>query len=122
MNGLPKFFFTLQNNIRMYHWQTDSFARHKATDDCLEKLDGLVDKFMEVYQGKYGKIQKGNTQVSITTLTDKSSIEFLKQCIKYLSNITHEEPSIKPSDTDILNLRDELIGTLHQTLYLFTFH
>lgn len=122
MNSLPKFFFTLQNNIRMYHWQTDSYARHKATDDCLQQLDGLIDKFMEVYQGKYGKIQKGSTQIAITTLTDKTSSDFLKQCIKYLSNITQEEPTIKQSDTDILNLRDELIGILHQTLYLFTFH
>ncbi len=122
MNNLPKFFFSLQTNIQMYHWQTDSFARHKATDECLQQLSGLIDKFMEIYQGKYGKLAKGTTTITISSLTDKQATDLLRHCIKYLSNITHEEPTIKQTDSDLLNIRDEMIGILNQTLYLFTFH
>jgi len=33
-----RFFFTLQLNIKMYHWNTTSYSRHKATDEFGGKL------------------------------------------------------------------------------------
>jgi len=104
----------------MYHWQTDSYARHKASDDCLTQLAPLIDKFMEIYQGKYGKIPKTSTPTSIplSSLTDKQAIDFIKQSIKHLNS---NEISLKLTDTDLLNIRDEMVGILNQTLYLFTF-
>jgi len=32
-----------------------SYSRHKATDEVLEKLDGHIDRYVEVYMGKYGR-------------------------------------------------------------------
>jgi hypothetical protein len=29
---------------------------------------------------------------------------------------------LKESDTDLLNIRDDLVGQINKTLYLFTFH
>jgi hypothetical protein len=122
MEILPRFFFSLQTNIRMYHWQTDSYSRHKATDNLLENLDPLIDKFMEVYQGKYGKIKKGLTNITVRSLNEETAPDFINQCIQFLNNICDEEQHIKKTDSDILNIRDEITGILNQTLYLFTFN
>ena len=32
-------FFTILNQIKIYHWQTVSYPRHKATDDLYTKLN-----------------------------------------------------------------------------------
>jgi hypothetical protein len=49
------FFFKMREQIKLYHWQTMSYSRHKATDEVLEKLDALIDRYVEVYMGKYGR-------------------------------------------------------------------
>ena len=33
-------FFTFQHELKLYHWQTKSYSRHKATDKLYEKLFG----------------------------------------------------------------------------------
>jgi hypothetical protein len=45
---------TLRDQIKLYHWETLSFPRHKATDELVTNLDANIDKFVEVYIGKYG--------------------------------------------------------------------
>jgi hypothetical protein len=42
------FFLNLRDHIKLYHWQTSSFARHRATDDVLKSLDDHIDLFVEI--------------------------------------------------------------------------
>jgi len=37
----------MTTTIKLYHWQTTVFARHKATESTA--LIGLTDQFVEVY-------------------------------------------------------------------------
>jgi hypothetical protein len=30
---------TLRNQVKIYHWETMQYARHKSTDDLVDKLD-----------------------------------------------------------------------------------
>jgi hypothetical protein len=118
--GDIQFFFTMREQIKLYHWQTKSYSRHKATDKVIDSLDEHIDKYVEVYMGKYGRphiTAKTNT-IKITNLTEKNIIQFIKHCITALeqSVVFH----LKPTDTDLLNIRDEMLGELDQLLYLFT--
>ena len=123
MDILPKFFFSIQINLKLYHWQTNSYARHIATDSILTKIDPLIDTFIEIYQGKFGKISTGSTNITLRTLTDdETASDFLSKCINYLNNIIEEDVNMSTSDTDLLNIRDEMVGLLNQTLYLFSFN
>ena len=45
-------FLEMLNTVKLYHWKTRSFAQHKATDELYERLNGHVDKFVEVLLGK----------------------------------------------------------------------
>jgi hypothetical protein len=111
---------TLRDQVKIYHWQTNEFARHKATDDLVDKLDDNIDKFVEVYMGKYGRPKFGGRtgMIKIRNFHDQEAPALLNSAIDWL---THKLPkNLKNTDTDLLNIRDEIIADLNQTLYLFT--
>ena len=51
INGLLR----IQQQLRILHWQTKSYARHKAYGKTYDELGDLIDEFMEVQMGKYGR-------------------------------------------------------------------
>ncbi len=120
MSEIIKFFFDLQLNIKLYHWMTTSFPRHKAADELFDKVLEKSDKFMEVYIGKYGRhaMTKKDSNIHVQNLDDKSVLKFLDTCIAYL--VKDLPKSLDKNDVDLFNLRDEMIATLNQTKYLFT--
>jgi DNA-binding ferritin-like protein len=112
----------LRNQVKLYHWQTMSFGRHKATDELVERLDGNIDKFTEAYMGRYGRpkftARTGKLQVYDTH--DAKAPQLLTQAITWLT--THLPKLLKKEDTDLLNIRDEILGDIQQARYLFTLH
>ena len=113
-------FFHMQLNIKLYHWQTRSYARHKATDELLENLSSLIDEFIEVYIGRYKRPEfEGGTSIEVVELSDDMSKKLIEQ---YISTMKMKVPKYlkKESDTDLLNIRDEILSNLNKTLYLFT--
>jgi hypothetical protein len=114
------FFFSMREQIKLYHWQTHSFARHKATDDMIKALDESIDNYVEIYMGKYGrpKVTGGSNTVRVQNMTEKTATRFIKTCITYLEGPLVKR--LKPTDTDLVNVRDEMLGELNKILYLFT--
>ena len=114
------FFFSLREQLKLYHWQTEVFARHQATDLILKELDELIDLFVEVYMGKYGRpnMTRSTNTVSLRNMNEKSAVKFVKEGLEYLQGSLTK--SLKGSDTDLANIRDEMMGNLHKLLYLFT--
>ena len=39
----------IEQQLRILHWQTDSFAQHKAFGETYGALGDLIDSFMEGY-------------------------------------------------------------------------
>lgn len=115
INEIVKFFFTLQLNLKIYHWNTTSFSRHKASDEFGGKLSSLIDRFVEVYIGRYNiKPIISNIKIDSAFLTDEGAGNLLIKSRKYL-----EELSNIIKDTDLLTIRDELLSEVNQTLYLY---
>jgi hypothetical protein len=114
------FFFSLRDQVKLYHWQTYMYARHKATDDAIKALDENIDTFVEVYMGKYGRpnITKTTNTVVIKNMADKTAGKFIKECIGYLQGPLTK--SLKGTDTDLASIRDDMLSNLNQLLYLFT--
>jgi len=114
------FFFSMREQIKVYHWQTYMFARHKATDDVLDALDGSIDKYVEVYMGKHGrpKVTASTNTIKVQNMADKTAAKFIKACIAYLQGPLVKR--LKPTDTDLINIRDEMLAELNQLLYLYT--
>jgi DNA-binding ferritin-like protein len=117
-------FFQMILMIKLYHWKTYSYATHKATDDLYSKLNENTDKFIEILLGKSGNRTDLTTQKSIK-LIDLTSQEALKREIEsfknYLVNLNNNKAMKLMSNTDLYNIRDEILGNLNQFLYLLTF-
>ena len=113
---------TLRDQIKIYHWQTVSFPRHKATDDLVGSLDDHIDSFVETYMGKYGrpKLTSRTSNIHITNFHDTKGPTFLERAVHWLSNVLPKH--LKAGDTDLLNIRDEILGDVNKTRYLFTLH
>jgi hypothetical protein len=113
------FFLHLQNQTQVLHWQTTSFARHKAFDDTYNALGGHIDAFIEIYQGKYGRIYlEGNSPYQ---LHDIDGEDVNGQISDWIEVLTVELPSILDDmDTDLLNIRDEMLSILNKLKYLLT--
>jgi hypothetical protein len=114
-------FLNFINNLKVYHWHTEKYSRHKASDDLFTNMSSLVDKFVEVYIGKYGrskvlKSARGNIKIDI--LSDKNIVSFIKEFNNFL--ILELPRHVSKDDTDLITLRDDMLITLNQTLYLFT--
>ena len=119
-------FLELLNTIKIYHWSTLSYPTHKATDELHEKLSELVDSFIEIYIGHCAR-GKGNGVPVFRFKSEKdASIEFcecksLEAFCKVLDdNIVHLEGLTEKLNgyTDLVNIRDEMVGALAQALYL----
>lgn len=118
MNLITKLLST-QAKLRVYHWQTKSYAEHKALGNLYESLDGTIDTFIETFSGKKGGVPtaKDNfTFVAENYKDNKAVVAFLDEFSVYL---TQDLPSMLDSkDTDLLNIRDEMLGSVNQTKYL----
>jgi len=112
----------LRNQVKVYHWQTFSYARHKTTDDLVDRLDDNIDKFTEAYMGRYGrpKFTSKTGKLQVYDATDKKAPQLLSEIVQWL---TRDLPRLlKKEDTDLLNIRDEILGDVQQARYLFTLH
>jgi hypothetical protein len=111
-------FFTFILEIKLYHWNTKIYARHIATDTLFNTLLGLLDTFVEVYIGRYTRLSGENLHLKLKTYTDTEIQELVKKFSYFLKNDISK--MLKESDTDLLNIRDEMLAEIHKTLYLFT--
>lgn len=112
-------FFNMLMNIRLYHWSTTSYSRHTGAGALYDALGLLIDQFVETYMGRYKRPEfKSVFNVQVKQFSDTGIVEALKE---YNNFLKYEVPSyIKESDTDILNIRDEMLSEINKTLYLFT--
>lgn len=108
---------TIRNQVKLYHWQTGSFARHKATDDLTAALDLNIDSFVESYMGRYGRPTVSGS-IKLHNFSESAARSFVAQQTTYLTKVLPKK--LKSTDTDLLNLRDTILADLTKVLYLFT--
>ena len=114
------FFLQLRDQLKLYHWQTRVYARHVATDKILESLEKSIDSYVEIYIAKYGRprLSGKNTTISLHNLTEAGAVRLVHSAMKYIQGPLSKR--LQASDTDLFNIRDELLADLNQLLYLFT--
>jgi hypothetical protein len=108
---------TIRNQVKLYHWQTKQFARHKATDDLTAALDTAIDSFVESYMGRYGR-PKVSGSIKLHNFSESAAKKFVANETKYLE--TDLPRKIGKGDSDLLNIRDEILAELTKVSYLFT--
>lgn len=124
LSNLIVIFLSVLDQIKIYHWQTLSYAKHIASDNLYKNLSKNIDKFVEVLQAKANArfTLRPNEEITLVNLDDTNIIEILTRFKRYLNIMDF---SITPTLTlkessELMTIRDEMLVNIEQTLYLFT--
>ncbi len=120
LSSKVNFLLGLQVQMKINHWQTKGIARHEAFGKTYDELSDLIDEFVEISMGKYGRfvLDEETKKIELVNLSDVNPSDMVKVCTEAL--IEFSEDLDDRVDTDLLNLRDEMLGLLNKLLYLLT--
>jgi DNA-binding ferritin-like protein len=110
-------------SVKFYHWRTSSYSTHKATDELYGDLNDNIDEFAETLMGAMGsRIPATNKLHLIIPSDNKHMGTLIDKSVKMLSDFDFAKLSktAHTSTTDLMNIRDEMVGQLHKTKYLLS--
>jgi hypothetical protein len=113
-------FLQMLNTVKLYHWKTTSYAQHKATDELYTNLNANIDTFVEVMLGKTGGRIDLSRQKTLPLLDCNDINDLKREIAKYEDFLINIGLNIT-NNSDLLNIRDEILGNLNQFKYLLTF-
>ena len=98
----------------MLHLATYSFSEHKALEAFYTAISGLIDEFVEAYQGKYAN------RVSYVPGFDLPT-----DAISYLTYLLDEVQDLRstegfPQDSELQNIVDTIVSAITGTLFQLT--
>ena len=105
-------FLRILDVIKLFHWNTKDYSKHKATDELHETLSKLIDSYVEKYFGEKERVIVHET-VRYDTLTDEAFLKEIKRFEEYLTRLSCPTPGLT-------NIRDEMLGEVSQFLYLWS--
>jgi len=117
-------FLQMLNTVKLYHWKTTNYAQHKATDELYSNLNENIDTFVEIMLGKKGDRVNLTGQKTIPLLDYTNLEDFEKEIEKYKNFLIemNKDAGINiTNNSDLLNVRDEILGNLNKFTYLLTF-
>ncbi len=117
-------FFEMIMMVKLFHWKTHSYATHKATDELYASLNEHIDSFIEVLLGKTGsRIDlMSNRTIKLIDLNSQEQLKSKIMSLKsYLVGLDNSKALSTMSNSDLFNIRDEILGDLNKFLYLLTF-
>jgi len=117
-------FLRMLNTVKLFHWRTFSYPEHKATDELYSNLNSNIDTFVETMLGKTGGRVNLAKQKTLPLLAIENINDFKKEVSKYKSfliNMSKDSELNTGSNTDLMNIKDEILGNLNQFTYLLTF-
>ncbi len=113
------FFLGLQIQLKINHWQTKGYARHQAFGDTYNELQDLVDTYVEEAMGKYGRFVL-NDETKTIQMVNLSEIDIKNFINVVRENLIKFTDDLDKTDTNLLNIRDEMLGLINKLSYLLT--
>lgn len=120
MNGLIVELFAFRDNIKLFHFQTPSYAAHVAADGLEKKIAVSLDSLLEVMQGTFHvRPTIKNEKIQLMTLVkpDTAIVEYCRRFIEKLQAVAGELDKFE----SITNIMAEIVADVQQFLYLLTF-
>jgi hypothetical protein len=120
MPSLISSFLGIQAQFKVFHWQTSSYSKHQAYGGIYTALDALMDTFMETYMGKYGRValEGESDSILLSNIGEVKVDAYLDTLCEFFHGLGNR---LNPQrDTDLLNLRDEMLAEVNKLKYLLT--
>jgi transcriptional regulator of met regulon len=112
---LIQFVFQMLNQVKLLHWATTSYAKHKALDDLYTVLSDKSDLLVEAYVGKFKKQPLKKFTLAFELHSDASSIE------KHLEAEREKLAGwnkLFAKSPELQNVVQEMMAEIDKTLYL----
>ena len=103
--------FLSRDQAHRAHLTTDSYSRHMALGQFYASVIDLADTFAEAYQGLYGPFTDIPVMAPNKGAIDQVLEDQLADLVRYRSK------DVKPIDSPLLNILDEVAALYLQTLY-----
>jgi len=116
-------FTVFKITLRTYHLQTQVYARHKASDKLHSLLSEKFDRFLETLIGaNRGKRFSVGRSIDVVDINDRTIIKAMDQFKSWLVEDLPFciESVLGKQSSDLLNIRDEILGDINRSIYLFT--
>jgi hypothetical protein len=102
-------------NAHILHLKADTYAIHKAMGHFYTDLGDLADKYIEGYQGKYGKITSYGSEYNPP---NESALEYMLGFMIWIN--TYRE--FLPKDSYLMNIVDEIEQRIASTVNKLTYY
>lgn len=110
-----KYFMSLLDQIKLFHWASKSYAKHKALDELHSTLSDKIDTLIESYLGrvKAQPLRSFKVDISISSDIEKTEkfLEKERDEIVKLSARWKKYPELQ-------NVLQEIANEINKTLYL----
>ena len=109
------------HTIKLYHWGTSDYSVHKSSDHTHKILSELVDEFVEII---LGKMNGDRTILHIGQLefhrynSKNSFIAQINEYIRFLIELSDDLSFNTKHNSDLMSKRDDIVGNLHNFIYL----
>lgn len=101
--------------LRIFHWQTDSYSKHKAFGKAYDALDELIDNFLETFMGNFGRSKPVTSfELELRPYSETNVDLTIQFFIDYLKNMDLHISEY----SDLLNIRDEILAEINKLKYL----
>ena len=112
-----QYFLSLLAQVKLFHWATMSYSKHKALDSLHGSLSEKVDSFVECYIGKYKKQPLKSFTIQSKAVSDTSGLDkFLDTTCEQLS-VMHKAFE-KDKAPELSNIIEEMMAEIDRTVYL----
>jgi hypothetical protein len=102
-------------NAHILHFSTTSYSAHKALKSFYEDIGGLVDGFVEAFQGKYGLLTDYKAEYALPA-NPIDYLNYLKAEVEKL----RRDPAF-PQDSELQNEVDTIANLINFTIYKLRF-
>jgi len=108
--------FEFRDNIKLFHFQTKSYAAHKASDELEKTVFEALDTFMEETQGrKKTRVKTVEGTVNIRSHT-KDIVPYVQTFAAYLDTLLGQMP-----DGAASGALDDIVSAIDKFVYLTSF-
>jgi Family of unknown function (DUF5856) len=109
----------MQLQWKFLHWQTFGDAKHRTYGSIYDGLGELIDEFTETMMGKYGRPEfEPEFALMFQDISALNLQNFLDSITEFFVEMTEQlDPKY---DTDLLNIRDEMLGLINKSKFLLT--
>jgi hypothetical protein len=116
-----KFFskiFESREMAHVYHLtvkgEEGSHAKHLALGEYYDKIIGMLDELIEVYQGEY-EVVEGYDAIDTSSAKSTDAIEYFKSLAGFVRG--ERTKCFKQEETHYHNIIDDIIVLIYKTLY-----